>query len=114
MKSFPSHQASSQSIVPTAFARLFASILGIVLMTAGLSMGKGKDKVEAVDAGGKTETRLRFYQERLAKYLTTLKKADTLKPYFLAYRINDTLFLSFLANKGGVIEDKSGASRYLG
>lgn len=114
MKSFPSRQAPSASIVPTAFARLFAFVLAIVLMTAGLSMGKGKDKVEAVDAGGKTETRLRFYQEHLAKYLTTLKKADTLKPYFLAYRINDTLYHSFLANKGGVVEDKSGVSRYLG
>ena len=32
----------------------------------------------------------------------------------VAYRVNDTLFHSFLVNMGGVIEDKSGGSRFLG
>ena len=66
------------------------------------------------DQGGKTETRLRFYQERLKKYLAILQKSDSIPPYFLAYRINDTLYHSFMANNGGVIDDKSGVSRYLG
>jgi TldD protein len=115
MKSLPSRRAPFRPPAQTVIPRWLAIILSIVLMGAGSSMGKaGKDKGDAADPGGKTETRLRFYQERLDKYLATLRKADTLKPYFLAYRINDTLYHSFLANKGGVVEDKSGASRYLG
>lgn len=58
--------------------------------------------------------RIRFYQDRLAKYHAALRKADSLTPYFIAYRVNDTVFHGFTANRGGVIEDKSGASRYLG
>jgi len=61
-----------------------------------------------------SEDRIEFYQSRLHAYLTTLQKADSLKPYFLEYRVNDTLFHSYLVNKGGVIEDKSGESRFLG
>jgi len=70
--------------------------------------------VPAATGDGKTETRLRFYRDHLDKYLKTLRKADTLTPYYLAYRVNDTLYHSFQANRGGVIEDKSGASRYFG
>jgi predicted Zn-dependent protease len=66
------------------------------------------------DAGGKTEERLRFYRERLEKYMSVLRKSDSIKPYFLAYRVNDTLYHSFLSNVGGVIEDKSGVTRFLG
>lgn len=60
------------------------------------------------------DARLEFYQSRLKSYLATLQKSDTLKPYFLAYRVNDTLDQTYSVNKGGVIGDKSGASRYLG
>ncbi|MDB5049743.1 MAG: peptidase modulator of gyrase [Fibrobacteres bacterium] len=85
---------------------------------AAKAMGKSEAApakiVTETDEGGKTDVRLRFYQDRLKKYLSILQKSDSLKPYFLAYRINDTLFHSFLANSGGVIEDKSGVSRYLG
>jgi predicted Zn-dependent protease len=68
----------------------------------------------AATGDGKTETRLRFYRDHLDRYLRALRKADTLTPYYLAYRVNDTLFHSFQANRGGVIEDKSGATRFLG
>src|SRR4051812_34018807 len=68
----------------------------------------------AATGDGKTQTRLRFYREHLDKYLKTLRKADTLTPYYLAYRVNDTLYHSFQANRGGVLEDKSGATRYFG
>jgi len=68
----------------------------------------------AATGDGKTQTRLLFYREHLDKYLKTLRKADTLTPYYLAYRCNDTLYHSFQANRGGVIEDKSGATRYFG
>jgi predicted Zn-dependent protease len=57
--------------------------------------------------------RLDFYRTRLKSYLHILQKSDTLKPYFLAYRVNDTLYHSFLTNQGGVIEDKSGSTRFL-
>lgn len=69
-------------------------------------------KVE--DVGGRTDKRLEFYKERLGKYLAVLRKSDSIKPYFLAYRINDTLYHNYMANKGGLIEDESGVSRYLG
>lgn len=68
----------------------------------------------AAAGDGRTQTRLRFYREHLDKYLRTLRKADSLTPYYLAYRVNDTLSHSFLANRGGVIEDKSGSARYFG
>ena len=80
---------------------------------AAAKPSSGKSATEE-EAGGKTEFRLRFYQDRLKKYLSILQKSDSLKPYFLAYRINDTLYHSFIVNAGGVIEDKSGVSRYLG
>lgn len=60
------------------------------------------------------EDRMDFYRTRLKSYLATLQKADSLKPYFLEYRVNDTLFHSYLVNMGGVIEDKSGSARFLG
>ena len=69
---------------------------------------------KTADIGGRTDNRLEFYKERLGKYLATLKKSDSIKPYFLAYRINDTLYHNYVANKGGLIEDESGVSRYLG
>lgn len=65
-------------------------------------------------AGGREEARLRFYREHLSGYHAVLRKADSLTPYFLAYRVNDTVYHGFTANRGGVIEDKSGASRFLG
>ena len=55
-----------------------------------------------------------FFQKRLHKYFSVLQKSDSLKPYYLAYRVNDSVFHSFSANQGGVLTDKSGASRYLG
>jgi len=58
----------------------------------------------AATGDGKTETRLRFYRDHLDKYLKILRKADTLTPYYLAYRVNDTLYHSFQANRGGVID----------
>jgi len=73
-----------------------------------------QDAKDPEAAGGKTDKRLAFYRERLDKYLATLRKSDSIKPYFLAYRINDTIYHSYLVNKGGVIEDKSGVTRYLG
>ena len=68
----------------------------------------------AATGDGKTQTRLRFYHDHLDQYLKILRKADTLTPYYLAYRVNDTLYHSYQTNRGGVIEDKSGASRYFG
>src|SRR5690606_14450094 len=67
-----------------------------------------------VETGGAASARLRFYRKHLDKNLDVLRKSDSLKPYFLAYRVQDTLFHHYSANKGGVIGDKSGTSRYLG
>ncbi len=72
---------------------------GVILVGQGISEG--------------AESRLDFYQTRLKSYLRILQKSDTLKPYFLAYRVNDTLFHNFMANQGGIIEDKSGSTRFL-
>jgi TldD protein len=77
--------------------------LTYLLLLISLSLSQAQDK----------EGRLDFYQSRLKVYLQVLQKADTLRPYFLAYRVNDTLYHSFQANKGGIIEDKSGTARYL-
>jgi predicted Zn-dependent protease len=66
----------------------------------------------ALPASGPAE-RIRFYQERLPKHLAALRKADSIPPYYLAYRIYDTVSHSFSANKGGVVSDRGGASRHL-
>ena len=79
--------------------------LAIILSLLALPACASTDRIEA---------RLSFYKEHLQHYLGALRKADSLTPYFLEYRVNDTVFHSFQANRGGVIEDKSGASRYLG
>ena len=89
-------------------AKRLLSLTALLLLMAGGSLS------HAAEATGKFETRLRFYQDHLQKYLGALRKADSLTPYFLAYRVNDTVYHSFEANRGGVIEDKSGLSRYLG
>jgi predicted Zn-dependent protease len=66
----------------------------------------------ALPAAGPAE-RMRFYQDRLPKHLAALRKADSIQPYYIAYRVNDTVSHSFSANKGGVVSDKGGASRHL-
>lgn len=58
--------------------------------------------------------RVAFYQDRLPVYFSALRKADSIKPYYIAYRVNDTASFSFAANKGGVVSDKGGAARFLG
>jgi TldD protein len=58
--------------------------------------------------------RVKFYQERLNGHFAALQKVDSLKPYYIAYRVNDTVSHSFMANKGGTVVDKDGASRFLG
>lgn len=63
-------------------------------------------------AAGPAE-RIRFYQDRLPKHLAALREADSIRPYYLAYRIYDTVSHAFSANKGGVVSDKGGASRHL-
>lgn len=88
------------------FRRHILSALTLAAAIAGSARGATGD--------GKTETRLRFYRQHLDKYMGILRKSDTLTPYFLAYRVNDTLYHNFTANRGGVIEDKTGSSRYLG
>lgn len=76
------------------------------LLLAALLAGAAPAKAEA--------DRVRFYQERLARNFAALQKADSLKPYFIAYRVNDTISHAFTADMGGVIADKDGASRFLG
>src|SRR5436190_19682320 len=58
--------------------------------------------------------RVKFYQDKLAKNFAALQKVDSLKPYYIAYRVNDTVSHTFTANQGGVVVDKSGTARYLG
>lgn len=60
------------------------------------------------------KARIAFYQEHLPRHFAALRKADPIKPYYIAYRINDTVSYSFSANKGGVVSDKGGGSRFLG
>ncbi|MEO6097679.1 MAG: metallopeptidase TldD-related protein [Fibrobacteria bacterium] len=109
-------RAALRSATVNGISGFLVAILALCLFvpdsaTAG---APGKSALTVSEVGGKTDARLAFYRERLGKYLATLKKSDSITPYFLAYRINDTVYHSFLANKGGVIEDKSGLSRYLG
>lgn len=65
-------------------------------------------------SAGDPAARVAFYQKRLPKYFAALRLADSIKPYYIAYRVNDTVSHLFAANKGGVIADKGGSSRYLG
>ncbi|MDB5105850.1 MAG: Peptidase modulator of gyrase [Fibrobacteres bacterium] len=115
------HRLPSLSFLSAFGPRLPAAFCAAVLIAVPPASGKARVKADQgakaaaeADRGGKTEARLSFYKERLGKYQATLKKADSVTPYFLAYRVNDTVYHSFMANKGGVIEDKSGVSRYLG
>jgi len=66
----------------------------------------------AAEAAGPS-SRIAFYQERLPKHFAALRKADSIKPYYIAYRVHDTVSQVFSANKGGVIEDKGGSARFL-
>lgn len=97
------------SLLKYAFASL---LLAQTVFSAADS--KPKSAPSLASPAGNPEVRLQFYRERMDKYLAVLRKSDSLKPYFLAYRVNDTLFHEYSANKGGVIEDKSGGSRFLG
>ena len=115
MNSIRVHRSPPRHSPPCFRPRLSAAFSAFRLLAALILLGAhGAHCATAGERGGKTEDRLRFYQDHLRKYLSILQKSDSIKPYFLAYRINDTLYHSFLANNGGVIEDKSGASRYLG
>jgi TldD protein len=58
--------------------------------------------------------RVKFYQDRLNRHFAALQSVDSLKPYYIAYRVNDTLSHAFMANKGGVVVDKDGGGRSLG
>ncbi len=52
-------------------------------------------------------------QSELRANAAALSKADSMAPYFIAYRVNDTLALQYSVNKGAVIQDKESASRSL-
>ncbi len=52
-------------------------------------------------------------QTEIRKNHQVLLAADSLSPYFIAYRINDTLSLQYSVNKGAVIQDKQSESRAL-
>ena len=86
--------------VISGFGRLFACLILIIGFAPKLSHG--------------ADERIDFYRTRLKTYLTVLQKVDSLKPYFLEYRVNDTLFHGLQVNKGGVVLDKSGSTRFLG
>lgn len=58
-------------------------------------------------------SRIAFYQERLPRHFAALRKADSIKPYYIAYRVHDTVSHVFSANKGGVVEDKGGRASFL-
>ncbi len=93
---------------------LIAILIAPGILPWGSASAKPVASTKAPQAHAAVFDRVKFYQDRLHKYLSALQKADSLKPYFLAYRVNDSLSQSYTVNKGGVIEDKGGASRYLG
>jgi predicted Zn-dependent protease len=104
-------------------AWVFMAVLAAAGPSAATGDGKGSaakggkaDKADKADKAGKAAggtARIGFYQERLPKYFAALRQADSIKPYYLAYRVNDTLSYVFAANQGGVIADKGGTSRFL-
>ena len=96
---------------------LSAWVFMAVLTAAGQSTAAATgDGAAPADKAGKAQggtARIGFYQERLPKYFEALRKSDSIKPYYLAYRVNDSLSYVFAANQGGVIVDKGGTSRFL-
>lgn len=52
-----------------------------------------------------------FLQAEMHNNWRDLQRADSLKPYFIGYRLNDTLQHRLVANKGGMVSDQSGRSR---
>jgi TldD protein len=87
------------------------------LLLAGFLLtvpARAADTAPSAKASADPGKRIAFYQERLPKYFAALRKADSIKPYYIAYRINDTVSHVFSANQGGVLADKGGSARFLG
>jgi TldD protein len=83
---------------------LFLACLG--LATLGSAAGSIPASAVMADLPG-------FLENELKANFSSLQKADSLRPYFLAYRLHDTLQHRLTFNKGGMVLDRSGASRGL-
>jgi len=73
------------------------------------SLPGGSGKGQASDGFDLT----RFLEEQLSENFSQLKMVDTLPPYFLSYRVNDTLLHRVVLNKGGMVAERDVASRGL-
>ncbi len=95
----------------------FLSKIGPALFVLALVLQNGIHASEPLKTNTQnqniSDSLLIFLRQHAEQYFATLQQVDSIKPYLISYRVNDSSYFAFSVNKGGVIANRQGQGRAL-